>query len=689
MKKVFLILLILRGVSTSGQTMNIDSIQAHLIATENISQKLYLLQEYSQKLNFEDNTYALKYARQALDIAQKQTNPVQLYAALLNIAEIYKVYAEYEEALRFLSKALQIAEKQTDKQLIIPVLNQLARIHLEMSHIKEAFDYSHRALELAEAQKDIKSLIEIYNDLGSFHLQNQDYNRAKSYTYQAFRLSKKLRNRYFFALSNLHLATIYNETGEFKKALLYATATTQIISNETNLSMISLKASIEMGRAFLGNAAFENAQKKLHEALDYAHQIKARQMIVQIYKYLSLVQEYQNNPADALHYYKLHKAYTDSVFNEDKNRSLSRMHSLLQLEKKNKEIDLLTKDKKIREEEYYVQTLLRNSLIGAFAFFLILAFVLYRNNAQTQKINRLLRQQNLEINRQKEAILEHQKHIEKKNKMLELQNFEINLQNEEIENQNKDIRDSIEYAQRIQAAMLPSQEKIVKALPEHFILFKPRDIVSGDFYWFQDRGDIVILGAIDCTGHGVPGAFMSLIANDLLNEIIIEKNIIEPDYILKELHHKIMFALNQEETKNRDGMDIAMCVIHKDKKILEFAGAYNPMVYIQNQEINMIKGDSFPIGGWHFMDGERIFTRHQIDISQPTVVYIYSDGFQDQFGGPDGRKLMKSHFRKLLQEIHTLPMSKQKDILNRTINNWMRGHEQVDDMLIIGVKLDF
>ena len=557
-----------------------------------------------------------------------------------------------------------------------------------MNHHNEALEYLYSSLGLAEQEGNIELLIEIYNDMGNLYVQVKDYKKAKGYTLQAYLLSKKIRNRNYYALSNLHLATINNELKNYYKAYSYAEETYNTLKQEKYPSLTKLKALIEMARACIQIKDFNQAEEKLDIAMSFARQIQAKKQIAQIYQYFSLLYESQNDPTRALVYFKLHKVHIDSVFNEEKTRSISRMHSLLQLEKKDKEIDLLTRDKKIREEEYQIQTLVRNSFIGAFSFILVLAFILFRNNARGRKTNKILRKQNHEINMQKEAILEHQNHIEKKNKMLELQNFEISMQNEEIESQNKDIKDSIEYAQKIQAAMLPPSEKITKALPEHFILFKPRDIVSGDFYWFYDNHETVILSAIDCTGHGVPGAFMSLIANDLLNEIIIEKNVVSPDCILRELHYKIMFALNQQETNNRDGMDMAICVIHKDKKILEFAGAYNPLIYIQNNELSLIKGDSFPIGGWHFMEGEREYTKHQIDISAPTMIYLYSDGYQDQFGGPDGRKLMKSHFRQLLREIHNLPLVKQKEILNRTINNWMRGHEQVDDMIIIGAKLD-
>ena len=261
---------------------------------------------------------------------------------------------------------------------------------------------------------------------------------------------------------------------------------------------------------------------------------------------------------------------------------------------------------------------------------------------------------------------------------------------EELEIQKKHISDSINYAQRIQAAMLPTDKVLTDALPKHFIFFKPRDVVSGDFYWLSDvrTGDNkVVLAAIDCTGHGVPGAFMSMVANDMLTYIVNEKKVSHADEILTLLHKEIRRALNQKETKNRDGMDMALVVINPYSQMLEFAGARNPLVYIKQGEIHTIKGNKMPIGGDQ-REKERVFTRHEIPLEGIEAFYLFSDGFQDQFGGPKGQKFMIKRFRKLLLDHYTKPMETQKQVLAEALDSWMQESQQsqIDDILVIGVK---
>ncbi len=279
-----------------------------------------------------------------------------------------------------------------------------------------------------------------------------------------------------------------------------------------------------------------------------------------------------------------------------------------------------------------------------------------------------------------------------------------------IEKKNQDITSSINYAKRIQEATLPQIEKIQGLLPESFIIFKPRDIVSGDFYWcskvdpqpiyeqVSEGGELkkilkgytsekVIVTAVDCTGHGVPGAFMSMIGNDILNGLVDLRCITDPSVILREMHVGVRNALRQRVTENKDGMDMALCVIDREHQIVEFAGAKNPLIYIQDNELYHIKGDKMPVGGVQ-KRGERTFTTHQIALKGATSFYMFSDGYQDQFGGEQGRKFMIKRLKKLLLEIHRKPMGEQKRILEYTLERWMRGHRQIDDILVMGFRVN-
>jgi len=273
---------------------------------------------------------------------------------------------------------------------------------------------------------------------------------------------------------------------------------------------------------------------------------------------------------------------------------------------------------------------------------------------------------------------------------------------EELQLKNDNITASITYAQHIQDAILPRWTQVQQHLPDSFLMFHPKDLVSGDFYWFaaigkanqasldavdQANPEKLILSAVDCTGHGVPGAFMSLIGNNLLNQIILERKIFSPEVILSTLNTEVKKVLKQHETHNRDGMDLALVVIDRTSQTMEFAGAKNPLYLLQNGELTLLKGNKIAIGGKQ-LEEEITYQKYSIDISHPTTFYLASDGFQDQFGGPNGRKFMVKAFRHLLFDVHHQPMPHQHEILERTLQEWKKDEEQVDDILVIGVKLN-
>ncbi len=252
---------------------------------------------------------------------------------------------------------------------------------------------------------------------------------------------------------------------------------------------------------------------------------------------------------------------------------------------------------------------------------------------------------------------------------------------------NKDILDSITYAKRIQQAILPTDALVEGLLAESFVLYKPKDIVSGDFYWTAQWGDDVLFAAVDCTGHGVPGAFMSIVGQNLLNQAVNEHGLSRPGLILNALNKGVSRTFGSEgESQIKDGMDIALCAFNKKKMILQFAGAYNPLWIIRGEGIIEIKGNKFPIGS--FLDEEiRNFDTHEVPVVKGDIVYVFTDGYADQFGGPKGKKFKYKNIKTLLLQIKNETMPRQKEILDTTIENWRGELEQIDDILIFGVKI--
>jgi serine phosphatase RsbU (regulator of sigma subunit) len=327
------------------------------------------------------------------------------------------------------------------------------------------------------------------------------------------------------------------------------------------------------------------------------------------------------------------------------------------------------------------------SLILAESFSLSLKNNIILNNELEYQNSNL---ETIVINRTK--VIEEQKlSLENQNLDLNQQKIKIQKQNEVLNQKNREITDSLNYAKRIQSAMLPPETYFGELLHENFIYYKPKDIVSGDFYWIKQVNHYIILVAADCTGHGVPGAFMSMLGLSYLNEIVQRREITQANLILNELRSEIKHSLRQhgQLDESKDGMDIALCVINMKNKMLQFAGAYNPLILIRDSngapELIEMKGDRMPVGFYHGLD--KSFNNIEIQLKIGDTLYIFSDGFMDQIGGKEDKKFMSINFKKLLLEIYEQPLYLQKEILDNTLKNWMAGHSQTDDVLVIGVRI--
>jgi len=266
------------------------------------------------------------------------------------------------------------------------------------------------------------------------------------------------------------------------------------------------------------------------------------------------------------------------------------------------------------------------------------------------------------------------------------QKWEMERQNRDITMKSKEITDNINYAKRIQAAMLPGQEQIAKHFKQFFILYKPKDVVSGDFYSFIEAGDKCVITVADCTGHGVSGAFMSMTGSALLHRIISERKIIQPSEILNHLNTGIIESLGQNENENNDGMDALIIAVDKKNKTLQYAGANRPLWIIRGEELIEVKPDKLPIGGLHIEQKE--FSNREIRLQNNDLLYLFTDGYADQFGGELGKKLMTKKFREILLSIRELSMNKQREFLENHLNKWKDKFEQVDDILVMGIKVE-
>ena len=384
----------------------------------------------------------------------------------------------------------------------------------------------------------------------------------------------------------------------------------------------------------------------------------------------------------------------DSIYNrwnQDAQAQLYEMQlavyekdSLKSLAEKKVEI-VETEKKKLEAEKKLTELRFRDNMI----ILSIIIFVLLTLAVIFYRYNRVISRKNNELQVTRDALADKVEEVNQRNEEIRAQRDNIADKNKQIEKAFTQIKSSIFSAERIQNAILDKPSEILRHFEAGFIYFAPRDIVSGDFYWYTQVGGEVIIAAVDCTGHGVPGAFMTMLGNSLLNQIVIENRITDPAEILQQLDEKVKETLHQKERSSAsDGMDMTVLNYNKYSNKIIFSGAKNPLYYIKDKELIQVKGTNMPIGGTQ-PKKKYTFESHEISLTGGETFYMQSDGFQDQFGGTGGygKKFMKSKYKKLLLEIHQLPMSEQYNQIKSSLNQWKGEYSQTDDILVIGLKV--
>jgi len=711
---------------------------------ENLTKGLKLSQEINFKKGIGDanlsigfvyqrlskNEQALVYYKEALPIYEKLNDKVNIGRTQNNIGIIAKRLKKYDEALKAYTQSLETKRQIGDIRSTGSTLNNMAEIFQIQGDTAKAFEYFKESLAICQKFKnDQVSAITLIN-LAELSMAQKKYANTLSYALEAQSIAQKNKFRAEEVDAGYLVSEAYIRLKDYDKALesykkadaledsLFTLEKTKAVSNlQSTLELEKKQKELEISerdkQLLHQNLEISERDKQLlHQNLEISDRDRKIQSIEsqrkqQLIQLLEKDKDYQKSEAarnllDKLVLEKENKLKDDEIklqkSEDEKNQVLLKL--------KDDEIALEKKNKALLEIEQ--ENFIKNIIYGSLIVTLFLGFLLYsiwlrnKSNQLLQTKNKELAGKNIEINQQKEEILAQSENLKQINEELNSTLVVVNDQKSMIESKNEDIMASIAYAKRIQTAMLPFEERIQTSLKDFFILFKPKDIVSGDFYWFQDTGiqsfalenpsaqqlgNKIILAAADCTGHGVPGAFMSMIGNELLNQIVNIRGITRPSEILYKLHIGIRNALRQESSDSRDGMDVIICTLDKQAKTLEFAGAKNPLYYIQNGILHEIKGDKIPIGGEQ-MEQERIFTNHTISLDSPTTLYLCSDGYQDQFGGEQNKKFLVRNMKELFGKIHEQPMNAQKQFLENMLEKWMGNEKQTDDILIFGVRID-
>lgn len=528
-----------------------------------------------------------------------------------------------------------------------------------------------------------------YNKLAMYYWEHEQLEKALQSFDQSVSLNKEIGNNNAMKVIYNHMATIYSDMGEYETSLVFYRKSLLICHDQNNKRDI-LAQLLNIGSTLMLLSRNTEALENLIDALPLLQEVQDKKLLRTGYRLLSEAFQKTGNAEKSMEYMNLYSTFNNQIQMEAleaaKNESKKAVEQaeketkkVIEEKKQTEQKLSITQDSlKLAEEknrlkeleiqkkqaELKSQQLLTLIFIIGMGFIAVVALLVLRSNQQKKRHN----------------------------KILEHRNEEIRKQNEEIKSQNLKISQSINYASNIQGALLPDIHDFKNIFPESFIYFSPRDIVSGDFYWFHEipwNNDLVLVAAIDCTGHGVPGAFMSMLGMSFLEEIVLDRKIIEPSEILENLHKLVKTSLKQDTTGNSDGMDASICLLNKQTNQLKFAGAVNSILMIKNNQPELIKGDFFGVGGT--MKGvtpnERWFTQQQIEVEKSTCCYIFTDGFIDQFGGSSGKKFLMKNFKQLLTDIHQLPFNEQKEIVEKALFDWHgQNFPRLDDVLIMGFK---
>ncbi len=661
---------------------------------------------------------ALEYAAQALQMAISEKDSIEMALLFNYLGDSYFDKKAYSIALDNYFKSYKIYQRSNDSSNVAYSYIDIGAIYFEQNLSSIALNYFEKAKLIFELKKDKRGLSFVLDKIGFVMLKQGMENEALKYFIDSHFTRKSLKDTLLTAISNKNIAEVYLLREEYEKAISFlqvASESFKAINNPLNIAETDYKIgdiymydgdynkAIEyyktslsnylkfdkqyeigiiyskLSKAYAGLKNQDEMKQFAMEALQIANNNEFLDIKAEVYSLLSRYYEKKNDIVNAFRFERMHSGVSDSI-NEAKSISQSaEMQVSFEMQMQENEIGILTKDQELSKA-----TIRNQQIIGVgvaiFAILLIaLATSLYISNTSRKRTNQLL--------------IHQKKDIEDKNFELERQKDAIEENNIKIQRINNNITGSINYASRIQQAMLPKPDIYRKFFKDAFIMFKPRELVSGDFYWFSRNEQLqrVFIAAVDCTGHGVPGAFMSLIGNTYLNQIVNAHHITDADLILNKLHENIRSSLHQAKNQSRDGMDIALCVIDYKNRVIEFAGARNPMIYIKNNELFQLKGDNMDIGGIQ-REQERRFTKQTIPLEEGMQLYLFSDGYQDQFGGKDRQKFMRKNFKELLFKIHQSDMMIQMQILEENFNSWITQPDgskldQIDDVLVIGFKI--
>ncbi len=721
-KHIFLLLICVHTINPLfSEKSRVDSLQNLIEKAANDTTKINYLFELGEYFESSDPDQALSYYQKALSIAEQlevpsieKTNFIITCNRLLGL--VYYNLNTYDKAMEYFMESLKLSESIGYKPGIIASLNNIGMVHESLRNFLQSVDYYNKSIELSKEIGDIFGVARGYNNIGisyanegKIHLAILNYKKAAD----AF---EKSGNSYYQAVTHNNIGTyylgiayekempdsnafFYNEAKlNFEKSLPifremeehYDLATCLVNLSQTHYQLHKLAHGTSPTLS-------TNLQKAIDygtESLETAQRIKSHGTIYYAAYTLRDIYRLLGNYKTSLKYADLIVSNNDSLFLEEKDRTIAEIEAQYQTEKKEQLIER-------QRLEAKRQATFRNALIISLALTLLFALSIYVGYRNKRKANTTIKEQYEILGQANAEILAQRDELEAQRDLLM-------DQNQKLEEAHTHITDSLHYAQSIQAAILPSEKILESISPNYFIFMKPFQVVSGDFFWAVTIDEYKIFGIADCTGHGVPGAFMSILGLNALKDIIVRHHIVQPDQILNFLRDSVINALGQNDPKqlHKDGIDIALCTYNSKTKELQYSGAGIPLwivvsdnsdcktfsekysknaFYLNNHSLFEVKADIMPVGVSPLV---KPFSKNTFSLKNCSAsIYMATDGFADQFGGSDGAKFGSARLKNLILQHTDKPFGQQKKIISSDFERWISTNSQVDDVAILGIKV--
>lgn len=629
-----------------------DTTFQKLISLNDSEKKVEKLNEEAENLwKIGDYSKSLKFSFEAQKSAKKINYFKGEAYAFNNIGIAYDYQGEYAKSLDYYFKALPLQKKIKDETGLAYTYNNMGLIYSNQFNFDEALKYYYQAMYLRKKNNDQSGLSSVYNNIGIVQMEQKNYKEALKNYQASVKIDSTLNDIYGMSAANSNIGMIYMELGDFQTALHYFNKALKIREQLNDKRGIA-NSSNNIGTIYEKQKKYPEAISKFKRALNIGLEIGAKDLVQYSYQQLHTVYDAQGDKGKSLENYKNFILYRDSINNELNTKKQTEAEMQFKFDQLKAEEKLKAeKDKLVADQEKQKQTYLLWSLIAI--LFLVLLFSWFLNKRW-------------QIEKRQKHVIEAQKHL--------------------VEDKNREILDSITYAKRIQSAILPPDKIVKEYLAESFILYKPKDIVAGDFYWIEPFEEEIIFAVADCTGHGVPGALVSIVCHNALNRSVREFKLKSPSDILDKTRELIINEFQKSDELVNDGMDISICKLNLTTHILDWAGANSPLWISKpdQNELIELKPSKQPIGQF---TSYLPFNTTTIQLEKKDTIYLFSDGYADQFGGENGKKMKSKQMKELFIFIKDQTMAEQRISIDNFFEKWKSNLEQLDDVCVIGIRI--